>query len=67
MNWLRALFGHDAESPPTEAVERSEASLFQCSTCETVYISEEMQSCPECGAGVDHVPDERDLGIDGSS
>ena len=65
MNWLRELFGDSTDSSSTEAVERSTASLYECPSCETVYISEGMQSCPECEARVDTVPDERELGLDG--
>jgi rubrerythrin len=64
VDWLRALFGDSTETPPTETPEARASSLFQCPSCETVYISEEMQSCPECGERVDHVPDEGELGLD---
>jgi Zn finger protein HypA/HybF involved in hydrogenase expression len=63
VNWLRELFGDSTESA-TEPAERDASSLFECPACETVYISEEMQSCPECGERVDHVPDEGELGLD---
>lgn len=39
------------------------ASLFECTECDTTYICEEMESCPECNNDVDHVPNERELGL----
>jgi rubrerythrin len=32
--------------------------LYECPQCETVYIDDAMQSCPECDAGVTQVPNE---------
>lgn len=37
--------------------------LYACSECGTTYISEGMQSCPECDTAVSRIPSERDLGF----
>lgn len=54
---LKALIDGEDQTP-----QRS-TNLYECGDCETVYISEEMDACPECGCGVESVPTERDLGI----
>lgn len=34
------------------------AQLYECPDCKTVYIDDEMQSCPECAIRVVQVPKE---------
>lgn len=57
----------DAESPTTQATESTDddtsATLYKCPKCETTYISEEMESCPECGGAVDRRPSAAELGM----
>lgn len=43
--------------------KRSPTTLYSCSACETTFISEEMQSCPQCDGALDRTPDEYELGI----
>lgn len=42
---------------------RTESGLYRCSDCETTYVSETMDSCPECRGPVESIPNERDLGM----
>lgn len=57
----------DAESATTQATESTDddtsATLYKCPECETTYISEEMESCPECGGAVDQRPSAAELGM----
>lgn len=52
--------GHrdDSEEP-----SRTESGLYRCPDCDTTYVSETMDSCPECRGTVESIPDERDLGM----
>lgn len=43
--------------------DRAEVALYSCRECERTYISERMESCPECGERVEPVPNERELGL----
>ena len=43
--------GREADSP-----EGPQSSLYQCSSCDTVYIATEMQRCPSCDTPVEQVP-----------
>lgn len=55
-----------AESDGTKVPESdggTSAALYKCPECETTYISEEMESCPECGGAVDQRPSAAELGI----
>lgn len=64
--WLKTLIGDDGsragESTP-EPEPREPVALFSCQDCDTTYICEEMEACPECGQGVESVPNERELGL----
>lgn len=51
----------------TETDGGPSAALYNCQKCETMYISEEMQSCPECGSTVDQRPSAAELGIRSST
>lgn len=61
--WLRGLLGSERE----ESARRLGAdggvstTLYFCSDCETTYIGEAMDACPECGGKLEEVPSERDL------
>lgn len=37
--------------------------LFECRECGTIFIRETASPCPECGTSMEHIPNERDLGI----
>lgn len=50
-------------SDPSAAASGGSADLYECTDCETTYISSAMDDCPECRATVEAVPDEHDLGI----
>jgi rRNA maturation endonuclease Nob1 len=39
------------------------SNLYRCESCNITYISVEMASCSSCGAAVDAIPTERDLGL----
>ncbi|MEF8937923.1 MAG: hypothetical protein V5A32_08215 [Halovenus sp.] len=51
VGWLR--------SAETDSVQ---TTLYTCEACDTTYIASEMQSCPECQAGLDEVPSGAELG-----
>lgn len=36
--------------------ERERAELYQCRTCDTVYIAPEKQTCSQCRTAVEQVP-----------
>lgn len=57
------LTGEEGEPSSNEQPTQT-SSLYRCSVCDTVYISDEMQTCPECEDSVDQVPNERQLGLD---
>lgn len=65
--WLKGLLGW-REPGDDVRVDRTDGGLstglFACSECDTIYISDGMQSCPECGRAVDRVPSERELDLD---
>jgi len=42
--------------------ESIQTTLYTCGVCDTTYIAREMQSCPECQAGLDEVPSGAELG-----
>lgn len=54
-------------SRETESGSDASPTLYKCSKCETTYISEEMESCPECGSAVDRRPSAAELGIRSST
>lgn len=51
------------DAPETESDSDTSPSLYKCPDCETTYISEEMQSCPECGGAVEQRPSATELGM----
>jgi Zn finger protein HypA/HybF involved in hydrogenase expression len=59
---LKTLTGTETEGVEAGTSEPS-SSLFECRGCGSVYISEEMQACPNCGNAVARVPNERELGF----
>jgi rubrerythrin len=59
------LYGGRTDQVSGETERQTSTTLYECPACETVYISEGMESCPECGDGVEHVPDEREIGLVG--
>lgn len=38
-------------------------TLYSCPDCETTFISEGLQSCPQCDGALDTTPNEYELGI----
>ena len=63
--WLRSLLEDtNTDSPSGTAAPERSTTLYECSACETVYISEAMEACPECERSLDQVPNERELGLD---
>lgn len=68
VGWVKTLVrgngdGH-AESQSSSECERSTtAVLYTYPDGETTYISEDLQSCPECGQRVVSIPNERELGL----
>lgn len=60
---LKTVFrGNNGDAPETPP--KNPANLYECANCETVYIADEMESCPECETGVTAVPNEHELGLD---
>ncbi|APX96289.1 hypothetical protein [Natronorubrum daqingense] len=66
-NRIRSTFFESEETPADDAVDRKMPSphsspdpnapgnLFQCSTCETVYIDSEKSHCSSCETTVEEV------------
>lgn len=54
--------GTSSEVAETAPPKRS-TTLYSCQDCETTYISEGLQSCPQCDGALDTTPDEYELGI----
>jgi rubrerythrin len=65
MRWMKnRLDGHPIDSAgKADAEDRPSTELYDCPTCERTYISERMESCPNCGTSVDPIPNEGDLGL----
>jgi rRNA maturation endonuclease Nob1 len=42
---------------------RASSNLYRCDSCNTTYVSVEMDSCSSCGGAVDTIPTETDLGL----
>ncbi len=59
-DYLKTLLGDDQDN---SADPQTSSGLYECPVCETVYISEGMQSCPECEESVENVPNEQELGL----
>ena len=38
-------------------------NLYECSNCDDTYMSTELETCPECGNGLDALASERELGL----
>lgn len=65
LRWLRSVV---ASIPPDRTLDRKpgttvSSALYACDSCETTYISTEMESCPNCNAAVEEVPSGADLGF----
>lgn len=63
---IRGLFDGTESADDTTTTEPDDdpsPTLYKCPECETTYISEEMQSCPECHCAVDRRPSADELGI----
>lgn len=52
-----------AESSEDTEEDTGGTELFECEPCGTTYISETLEECPNCGASVESVRSERDLGM----
>ncbi|MFP8955624.1 hypothetical protein ACLI4Y_02765 [Natrialbaceae archaeon A-CW3] len=52
------------ESEPSETEERQPTPLYACDTCGTTYITDEMDSCPQCDGDVEQTPSFAELGIE---
>ena len=63
---IRAVVGVDLNEE-IESEDREPAHLVECRECETVLITDSMDSCPTCGERVQHVPNERDLAMERGS
>lgn len=64
--WILELLGRGDSGDYDDSTRSdggSSSALFECSECDTTYISEEMESCPSCGAPVESVPNESDLDL----
>lgn len=57
----KRLDGDEAETGDTVGTDA--AGLYSCSSCGTTYISETMDTCPDCETAVESVPTEADLGM----
>lgn len=62
---VAALFGSQdgRRDQSGDASSRTNCGLYRCTNCDTTYVSERMDSCPECRGAVESIPDERDLGM----
>lgn len=65
IQWVRAVFrgrnGDQDELDDREGERRT--NLYECIACERIYISGELESCPNCESVVERIPNERDLKI----
>lgn len=59
MGWRNSA-GENDGAPPGK---RSPTTLYSCPDCDTTFISEDMQACPQCDGALDRTPDEYELGI----
>lgn len=50
------------EEPLSRTDGGASVGLYECPGCEVTYVSEGLESCPDCGAGVYSIPNERELG-----
>ena len=55
----------EEENPNTERDVNTR--LFECSDCAITFVSESMETCPECGQPVHPIQNERDLGLIGTN
>lgn len=66
LGWVKSLVnGNGSEGDQSAVASNGTArcALYTCSDCDRTYISEEMDTCPECGRNVATVPNERELGL----
>ena len=68
LNWVRSRFDDrrrttatDERDTRTDTVDGA-GHLFECPDCAMTFISDGMESCPACGAPVETVATETDLG-----
>ncbi len=64
--WLSRFGGRTQSETPScrqESEDEGTTVLYSCNSCDTTYISENMNSCPKCDETVIQVPSERELGI----
>lgn len=65
IQWVMDFWTSKTEQPEDEpdVPDRDPANLYRCTACETTYICQDMDSCPNCADNVESVPSERDLGM----
>lgn len=68
MGWVKTYVGgngdgHAESQSPSERERNATAALYTCPACETTYVCETMEACPECGQAAESIPNERDLGL----
>lgn len=65
---LRGVLGGNTNDVPQDSRQKGKndsvprenrPSLFQCPSCETVYIAIEMAQCSRCDVGVEDIPSAR--------
>jgi len=58
---MRDFFATTPESEQ-ETTERT-TRLFYCYSCDSTFVSEQMEQCSKCAVAVESVPTESDLGL----
>lgn len=62
--WIQsAVEKYGPQAPETTSSPVVSSTLYACDTCDTTYISTEMESCPQCGTTVERVPSGSELGF----
>lgn len=57
---VRDILPANSEQP--NVPEQPSTRLYRCDPCSRTYVSESMESCPECGETVETTPTGQDLG-----
>lgn len=59
---VQSVTAHQPPSDESESVTNTPTTLFACGACDTTYIAEEMECCPNCRDVLTEVPTGTDLG-----
>jgi len=59
LEWIRKTLSiEESQEPEPEegSSEKQSSHLFECPVCESVYVSEDMETCSQCNEPVKLVP-----------